>query len=309
MIALITLITVWNYIFPFLQTEWLKHIYPKQYPRHRHAKSKTSQKDANPTSKHRFKRKPEWVRREVLYLYALMPKVGCRTIAATFNRLHHKKTGETVSKSYCYNLRIRHRHTIQQQRRILKNRIPKPMPKNIIWATDLTTITDSQNQRHQLLGIIDHGTRACLTLKTVQDKSTIRLLRALLDAIECYGKPKALRTDNEAVFCSRLFQLGLWLLGIQHQRTEVACPWQNGRIERFFGTFKQSISQLTVSSQEQLNKLLPEYQFWYNHMRLHQNLGNKTPAEAWNKVVYQQTKKPYYTTVCEGALAGFYWHQ
>ncbi|NIP27488.1 MAG: DDE-type integrase/transposase/recombinase, partial [Phycisphaerae bacterium] len=68
-------------------------------------------------------------------------------------------------------------------------------------------------------------------------------LRHLLDAIERYGKPKFLRTDNETVFTSRLFRFGLWLLGIKHQRTDKGCPWMNGRVERFFGTLKQKLSQ------------------------------------------------------------------
>jgi hypothetical protein len=69
----------------------------------------------------------------------------------------------------------------------------------------------------------------------------VAILRALLDVIERFGAPKYVRTDNEAVFTSRLFRLGLRLLGIRHQRTAPFAPWQNGRIERFFGTFKQRL--------------------------------------------------------------------
>ena len=35
-----------------------------------------------------------------------------------------------------------------------------------------------------------------------------------------------------------------WALGIRHQRTEPHCPWQNGRVERFFGTLKASLDRL-----------------------------------------------------------------
>jgi transposase InsO family protein len=35
-------------------------------------------------------------------------------------------------------------------------------------------------------------------------------------------------------------------LDIRHQRSDVACPWQNGRIKRFFGTLKQSLDMWEV---------------------------------------------------------------
>ena len=98
--------------------------------------------------------------------------------------------------------------------------------------------------QHTLLGIVDAGSRACLALQHTPTKASISILRYLLDCIERYGKPKAIRTDNEICFNSALFNAALWLLGIQHQTTQVCCPWQNGRIERFFGTFKRYAKQV-----------------------------------------------------------------
>jgi hypothetical protein len=106
------------------------------------------------------------------------------------------------------------------------------------------------------------------------------LLKALITAIEAYGKPKAVRTDNESVFVSKLFRFGLWILGIRHQRTQVHCPWQNGRIERFFGTFK-SCSDRVIFNAKKIQFALDEFQFWYNRVRPHRHLGGLTPQEAW----------------------------
>jgi transposase InsO family protein len=33
------------------------------------------------------------------------------------------------------------------------------------------------------------------------------------------------------------------LLGIRMQRTDVHCPWQNGRIEQLFGTLKAALAK------------------------------------------------------------------
>jgi transposase InsO family protein len=49
------------------------------------------------------------------------------------------------------------------------------------------------------------------------------------------------------VFTSVRFRLTLWLLGIQHQRIDPHCPWQNGRVEQFFGTLKEKLDQWEVT--------------------------------------------------------------
>ena len=84
---------------------------------------------------------------------------------------------------------------------------------------DITGKMDTQGHIHPILGIIDHGSRLALTLRPLTDKTSLTLLKALIISIETLGMPKILRTDNEAVFTSRLFRLSLRLLGITHQRS------------------------------------------------------------------------------------------
>jgi transposase InsO family protein len=154
---------------------------------------------------------------------------------------------------------------------------------------DGTGKTDEQGRQHFLLGVVDHGTRRCLDLQALKDKASITVLRALLDAIERYGKPKAIRTDNEAIFCSPIFRFVLWKLGIRCQRTDLHCPWQNGRIERFFGTLKPKLDRLIVADRDGLNEALGIFRFWYNHVRPHQHLRGRTPHEVWHGIdVYRR---------------------
>ena len=76
--------------------------------------------------------------------------------------------------------------------------------------------------------------------------------------------------NNEACFNSKLLRLAFGLLGIKHQTTDVACPWQNGRIERFFLTFKSKINQYTLAAANvSLQHELDTFRFWYNHTRPH----------------------------------------
>ncbi len=225
--------------------------------------------------------KPQWVRTEVIRLKTLMPEAGCRTIAHLFNRRFRTTRDMTVGKTYVADTLRRHQHLILEARRRLKHRRPRPVPRNLIWGLDLTVHADASGARHLILGILDHASRACLALRTVRDKSTLRLLQILLATCQWYGRPKFLRTDNEASLTTWRMQLWLWLLGIRPQRTDPHCPWQNGRVERFFGTLKAHLDWWQMDSREQLEETLGQFRLWYNHLRPHQHLQGRTPAEAW----------------------------
>jgi transposase InsO family protein len=237
-----------------------------------------------------------------------MPASGCRTLAQTFNRRFAHAKQMTVGKTFVSQVIRDHGYEIQVLRQKIKHRPPKPVPRNLIWGLDLTGKTDTEGKTHSLLGIVEHYSRVALTLSALTDKSTVTILRYLLDAIEQYGKPTILRTDNEAVFTSLLFRLVLWFLGIRHQRTDLHCPWQNGRIERFFGTLKDKLDRWEVDTLEQLNGSLSQFRFWYNHVRAHQNLGGRTPAEVWQGVdVYaKRPQREYWFEAWDGLLTGIY---
>lgn len=261
-----------------------------------------------PNSFPRHPPKPEWVIKEVIRLKALMPHDGQRKIADAFNRLYSQQRNMTVGKTFVGYIIRDHQYEIQVLRRKLKHQRPKPIPQHLIWGMDLTGKTDTTGNQHTLLGIVEHHSRACLTLSAIADKSTITLLRVIFDLIERYPKPKFIRTDNEAVFTSCLFRLGLWLLRIQHQRTEVCCPWQNGKVERFFGTLKDKLNQWDVDSFPALNNSLALFRCWYNHIRPHQYLDGLTPAEVWqgNTDCKRRHHQPAWFEAWDGLLTGYY---
>lgn len=252
--------------------------------------------------------KPEWVKHEVLRLKAHMPHDSCRKIEDCFNRRFELARKMTVRKTYVSYTISRHLYEIQVLRKQIKNAKPKSVPVNWVWGMDLTGKTDAQGRLHMLLGIVEHGSRAALCLQALRNKSSLTLLGHLFLAIGQYGKPRFVRTDNEAVFTSRVFRVVLFVLGIRHQTTDLHCPWQNGRVERFFGTLKEKLDQLAVTSFDALNSALGEYRFFYNHVRSHQNLGGATPAEAWAGVNphFTRFKQEYWFEAWDGLLAGYY---
>lgn len=256
----------------------------------------------------RQKPKPAWVRHEIVRLKALLPGAGCRNIAATFNRRFGVRKRMTVGKSYVADMIRNHRYEIEVLRRQIKNVKPRALPRNLVWAMDLTGKTDITGRTHVLLGLLECGSRVALVLAALAEKSSWALLGHLFLAIDRYGKPRMIKTDNEAVFTSKVFRLALFLFGIRHHRIDPGCPWQNGRIERFFGSLKEKLDRLAVDSFDALNAALGEFRFFYNHVRSHQNLKDRTPAEAWAGIDPYAAKVSgeYWFEAWDGLLKGYY---
>ncbi len=284
---------------------WARSILPWRAPSHPRRGRRLSPAIGN---KHRHSpHKPEWLKHEIIRLKALMPQAGCRTIADICNRRFAASRKITVGKTFVHQTLQRHDYETQILRRRLKHTKPKSIPRNLVWGLDLTGKTDAQGRIHQLLGILDHGSRALLHMQALHHKTSCTLLACLREVIHAHGRPRVIRTDNEAIFTSREFRLGLKQLGIRHQRTDPGCPWQNGRIERLFGTLKQKLDQWQVPGFAQLNRNLDTFRRWYNHVRPHQNLDGRTPAETWrgSNPYEKAPQQECWFEAWDGLLAGY----
>lgn len=241
---------------------------------------------AHPPSLQRHRKKAAWVATRLVRLKAMMPTTGCRKLADIFNRQYgnHPRHPATVSKSYVATILRRDRLAIVRLRRELKHRVPHSVPRNQTWAIDLTGKQDAAGVVHDILGIIDHGSRRFLGLQLCLQSNALTLLGHLFLAMGRYGVPRNLRSDNAAVFTGRWFRWGLALVGIRQRLSDPGCPWQNPIIERAFGTLKQVLNPLAVASSHTLAQLLSEFDIWYNAVRPHQHLDGATPLEVWHGI-------------------------
>jgi putative transposase len=243
-----------------------------------------------------------------------MPNDGCRNVATTFNRIavaRHWRDGEvtaSVSKTYVADVVRNHRYAIDVLRRELKHKMPHSPPRNAVWGVDMTGRQDAHGNVHHIFGIVDHGSRLSIALERVERMDTWMFLSHLFRAISVHGKPHAIRTDKASVFRSRLFAAVMRLAGIKHQFTDVGSPWQNGRIERLFGTLKSKLNQVIISDGMKLDAALAHFRLWYNKVRPHQHLRGATPLEAWTgkPLGSQKIKGIEFFTAWDGLLTGFH---
>lgn len=240
------------------------------------------QRKAPPPEEHtrprRSHAKPPWVFDAIIDLAALSPQCGCRALAHLFNRTYHD-TGVSIGKTRVSEVLREYRLSLASPNRY-HHTIATACPIRIVWGIDMTGFANDSGLVRTLFGIIDHGSRAVLSLQMLRERSSIALLRILLDTIERHGKPVKIRTDNEAVFTSWTFAFALHWLGIRHERTPLHCPWVNGRIERVWSTFKQVLRLCRIPNDEELQATLDLLRHTYNVHRPHQALSGHTPAEA-----------------------------
>lgn len=237
--------------------------------------------------------KPAWVREEILRLKILMPDAGCRSIEMIFNRRFALARGVTVGKTYVARVFSAQRYDVQVRRNRTRGAAPRYWPLNARWGLDLTAFRGDGGRRYWILGIVEYCSRALLLLVVLVRKTAAALARALATAFEQFGPPQSLVTDNEGPFRSCIWKRLLARFGVRLRRIAPYCPWQNGRIERFFGTLKPKLRQRGARTPNGLQRDLDVFRHWYNRIRPHQALGialwngavrlNLTPAEAWHR--------------------------
>lgn len=144
---------------------------------------------------------------------------------------------------------------------------------NELWHTDWTTdLVTGQ----QLIAFIDDCTRVLIHAEIFAHATTENTILAFKNAFARYGKPKAILTDNGTQFTPARAEKGPFTRWcekqeIKHILGRVHHPQTNGKIERWFGTYKQEYDERFDNLQQFIK--------YYNEDRLHQGIGYLTPKE------------------------------
>jgi len=293
---------------------WVWRHRPVPVPRwHNRRKAKaclgnTTQSAAGSARKAHWRSKPAWVCKEVIY-FASHGR-SCREIEARFNRQHGRYL--TVGHSWVAEHIKAHAAEIAERRKAMRRHPPRFFAVGHTWALDLSFLVDAQGFTFAMLGIIDHGSRRLLCLKQLPCKCTLALLGHLFLTMARCGVPAVIRTDNESMFASMLWRTVLTALGICHRHSRPGCPWDNGRIERLFGTLKPLLKSIKPKTIKALRQTLGEFTWFYNHVRIHQNLQGLTPMEAWHGRTPADVQQAHaqgdgrWVQALEGRLTGYH---
>ena len=196
-----------------------------------------------------------------------------------------KQKGFSISHRQIEKLLLRNNLVVpnikkQKPRKWVRYELPNP---NDLWHTDWSH--DPFTQR-QLSVYIDDRTRL-ITSHGIFDRQTSENTIALLKVgISKYGKPKTIMTDHGTQYWAprpeskqedTQFRIVLDALGIKHWLARINRPQTNGKVERFFLTYKTEFATGCFSN-------IADFIKHYNEARPHMSLNYKTPKQVWDEL-------------------------
>ena len=180
---------------------------------------------------------------------------------------------------------------------------PGPMQlwqMDIVGGLRLVSVVTGELREAKVVTAVDDHSRYCVIAKVVERATARVVCLALAEALVRFGVPEEIITDNGKQFTDRfgkhgarngevLFDKICRHNGITHRLTAPASPNQNGKVERFHGTFRPGFLDLAgpFTSVEEAQAAVDTWVRHYNTDRPHQALDEKvpvTPAERFAPV-------------------------
>jgi transposase InsO family protein len=149
-------------------------------------------------------------------------------------------------------------------------------------------------------GIDDHS-RFCIMAGLVERANARSVCRVFTQALDRYGSPEEVLTDNGKVFTGRLGPHPAEVLfdricrqhGITHRLTGVRSPTTTGKIERFHKTLRaELLTGRRFDSLAQAQQVLDSWIEDYNSRRPHQAIAMQVPAQRFQAPTAAATPSP-----------------
>lgn len=137
------------------------------------------------------------------------------------------------------------------------------------WVQDFTYLW-FQRSWHYLAVVLDLKTRQVVGWRLGTRHTSELTLAALQDALTKYPAPTILHSDQGSEYLSYKHQLVCDQFEITLSCSKRASPWQNGFMERFFGSFKPELGTLAqYRDLGELHEAIALTIHYYNSERIH----------------------------------------
>jgi putative transposase len=225
---------------------------------------------------------------EIHEIWLDMPQYGYRKITAELQKRSHKVNRKRVlrmMRDMCIQALYPKPKTTKINSEHKKYpyllRDLKITGPNHVWATDITYIRLPSGFVY-LVVIIDIYSRFIVSWSLSTTLETDFCLESLNAALKNGKKPKILNTDQGVQFTSIM-----WIQTVEGNGIKVSMDgirrWvDNVFVERFWRTVKhEHILLHAFETIKEARKSIGQFIDVYNHKRLHQSLGYRTPAEVY----------------------------
>lgn len=219
--------------------------------------------------------------KEVLKLSEKHPRYGYRRITALLRRGGLRINSKRVQ-------RVRRMEGVQvreKQRRMGRvgpqegNRLRATKPRQV-WSWDFVEDQTENGSRFRILTLLDEHTRQCLAVHAAWSIRAVDAITVVEAAIERYGAPEHMRSDNGSEFIAYAIQDWLAQRQIKTLYIRPGSPWENGHIESFHDKLRdESLNRELFGTLAEARVILESWRVEYNEHRPHSSLGYQTPGE------------------------------
>jgi putative transposase len=172
---------------------------------------------------------------------------------------------------------------IKPKKRIVREK-PEPLvvPEviNHCWSMDFMHDSLADGRSYRLFNVIDDFNREGLCIEVDFSLPAPRVIRALEQAIEWRGKPRAIRCDNGPEYLSHLLKGWAEEQAIELVYIQPGKPQQNAYVERYNRTVRYDwLGQYLFGTLEDVQDFATQWLWTYNHERPNMGLGGITPKQ------------------------------
>jgi len=223
------------------------------------------------------------------------PRWGPRKLQGLLRRRFGDQTPSERTIAHILRRADRVRERRARRRPNIVDRAPQVQAQrpNEVWTVDFKGWWRSRDgQRCEPLTVRDAFSRYVLAVH--QCKPTTEAVRAIFERLFArHGVPDAIQCDNGTPFVSVRSRGGItklsgwWLsLGIRLVRSRPGCPQDNGAHERMHADLSADQQSRPAATPEAQQRELDRWRQDFNHVRPHDALAGKTPAD-----VYKPTER------------------
>jgi putative transposase len=172
------------------------------------------------------------------------------------------------------------------KRKKVRKRIPSrikqplfiPSRPNEMWSMDFMHDVLVTGRKFRTFNVIDDFNREALIVESYFSINAIRVIQIIERLILEIGKPLAIRVDNGPEFIANALHDWCVSKGIKLQYIQPGKPMQNGYVERFNRSYRESVLDANIfRNLTEVRILSDEFMEDYNYHRPHESLGNISP--------------------------------
>jgi len=221
------------------------------------------------------------MQKEITALSQKHPRYGYRRITALLRREGHEVNAKRVQ-------RVRRMEGLQvskKQRRMRRvgestAQRQRAMHRGHVWSWDFVEDQTERGTRFRVLTLLDEYTRECLAVHVAWSIRAVDVITVVEAAMERFGVPEHLRSDNGPEFIAYAMQDWLKGKGVKTIYITPGSPWENAYIESFHDKLRdECLNRELFGSLLEAQVIIEQWRLEYNGLRPHSSLGYQTPDE------------------------------